>query len=154
MPPLADARGKRCACGMGGSEVKLEAGRYYLDADGKKVGPILYDDQGFNYVGSEYFFEENGRSIFGDDPHLVAEWTDTPSPRLAEDNPTSAAAFANIVHALNDAVAAMLEDCNFDKAIECAIMMRECERMRDDLDGDTGDNIADAVRRCVEDGIL
>ena len=46
--------------------------------------------------------------------------------------PLSTGAFRQIIEMLNGAVESELDDCNFDKAIEYAIMMKECERMMED----------------------
>jgi len=63
-------------------------------------------------------------------------WSDVRCIELVDETPasdtTSADAFARIIAILNDALNAMLASDDYDKAIEYAIMMRECERMRDD----------------------
>lgn len=55
--------------------MKLEAGKYYTDANGECRGPIQEDDEGqFHYEGSKYYFKYDGTSMLGDDPDLIHEW--------------------------------------------------------------------------------
>lgn len=56
--------------------MKIESGKYYKNANGGKVGPMRECDFGFEYAGSDYYFEGDGASLFGDDPDLISEWTD------------------------------------------------------------------------------
>jgi len=53
--------------------MQIKEGHYYIDADGEKVGPIIDSTMGLHYHTSEYYFDDNGKSIEGDDPDLVAE---------------------------------------------------------------------------------
>ena len=62
--------------------MKIEQGKYYLTADGNKVGPMY----GFNYKWVKYMdgdddpeWENDGRGIDGA-PDLIAEWIDEPRP--------------------------------------------------------------------------
>ena len=62
--------------------MKIEAGKYYRDANGNKCGPIEtiygFDDwcQCKEHLECHYW---DGKSVNGSDPDLIAEWQDQPT---------------------------------------------------------------------------
>lgn len=56
------------------SGLKLEVGKFYRDADGKKRGPMRISSHIWDYAESEGTFESNGKSYNGWDADLIAEW--------------------------------------------------------------------------------
>jgi len=62
--------------------MKIEAGKYYLDAEGNKRGPMEKWNVEYWHVESEvYLWQENGHSYHNQNPqrNLIAEWTDEPA---------------------------------------------------------------------------
>jgi hypothetical protein len=115
--------------------MKLEVGKKYVTRKGSIVGPMIATDN----ADAKFFAEDSGLyfedGTFGygeycrcENFDIVAELVD----ETPDSDTTSADAFARIIASLNDAVNAMLASDDCDKAIEYAIMMRECERMRDE----------------------
>lgn len=61
--------------------MKIETGKFYRNANGGKVGPMcVWSGSAWHYIGSDGVFRDDGTSVGGDDPDLIAEWTDTPHP--------------------------------------------------------------------------
>ena len=57
--------------------MELRAGMYCVDAEGKKQGPMYTNwSFAFEYSGSRGTFRLDGTSIHGEDPDLIAEWTE------------------------------------------------------------------------------
>lgn len=61
--------------------MKIEAGKFYKNANGDKVGPMRfdwteYDGANIDYAGSECLFLECGKSLKGRDPDLISEWVE------------------------------------------------------------------------------
>lgn len=60
-------------------QIQLEVGKYYINADGEKVGPIQTSFHGgFFFKESLGSFYSNGKSTRCLDPDIVAEWIDEP----------------------------------------------------------------------------
>lgn len=96
--------GSKTAAKHEGIAMKLEVGKYYKTRDGRKVGPMRFDDTWGGYVcsNSGMVFCPNG--IHGDavdvfascidnepDYDLIAEWTDEPAQLTAIDHLRKAA---------------------------------------------------------------
>lgn len=58
--------------------MKIEEGKYYKDAKGRKVGPMRDDYGAWEYEGSNGGFRSDGASTEGKDPNLIEEWQDDP----------------------------------------------------------------------------
>lgn len=58
--------------------ITIEEGKFYKDAEGKKCGPLVRDEENvyWHYEESVGAFRNNGKSHFGDDPDLIEEWQD------------------------------------------------------------------------------
>lgn len=58
--------------------MKIEVGKYYVNREGNKVGPMRWDDYGGHFPwdvsGTRYMYSENGKCDEGSDGDLIEEW--------------------------------------------------------------------------------
>ena len=59
--------------------MKIENGKYYRTADGRKVGPMVGGPATYYTLDEGLFWADNGASAYENGPNLVAEWNE-PSP--------------------------------------------------------------------------
>jgi hypothetical protein len=123
--------------------MKLEVGKKYVTRDGDVVGPMVLAaaDSHADYFanGTGLYFEDGtfgyGQYLRYKNFDIVSEYTDdstTIANVLDAIKPSSVNAFQSIITGLSEAIAMHLADNDFDKAIEYAVMMRECERIMKD----------------------
>jgi hypothetical protein len=124
--------------------MQIEEGKYYMTRDGRKVGPVYL--RGGEWVSDNRigdFFPmwhiKNGVANFwsvgdrSDMPEydIIAEWPAEETPAV-DANPsapyTSYDAWRDIHTALGDAVNVALSNCDYDKAMEYAGLMRAIEQ--------------------------
>ena len=113
--------------------MKLELGKRYIRRDGSVTQPLIASRETgspFYEPGAGLYFAD-GTFGFGDDCRnanfdIVAEYVEDEYEEIEN---LSLDAFIRIINALNGGVDAALDNCDYEEAIEYAIMMRECERM-------------------------
>ena len=117
-----------------GDRVKIVGNK----ADGK------YDVGTIGYVTEQYMSRIYRVSPNNDDKEYGNLYTEDDLEIYTDDDtiqsvmdavnvePLSTDAFRRIIEMLNGAVESALDNMDFDKAIEYAVMMRECERMMQD----------------------
>ena len=58
--------------------MKIENGKYYRTADGRKVGPIRGGPATYHAQGADHWYDD-GTSLYKDLQNIVAEWRDEPT---------------------------------------------------------------------------
>jgi hypothetical protein len=115
-----------------GDKVRLLAGNGYGHAEGTLgvITVVMAEDVAKVSMNDGYppiYLYDHEFEVVRDDDDTIQSVMD-----VVNVEPLSTGAFRQIIEMLNGAVESALDDMNFDKAIEYAVMMRECERMMKD----------------------